>query len=317
MASARLFLLGWRLAPKVPEPVLRGTFNLLADLAWLRRGKGVRRLEANYAKIRPELDRRALRRLSRRGMRSYLRYFREAFTLQSLTAEQVNRRVRLVGAENAPEVIEQGGAAVLALGHLGNWDLAGAFATPNIAPVLTVAERLKPQEVYEAFVGYRSSIGIEVLGLGESGVFDALVAGARGRRRIICLLADRDLSHTGVEVRLAGHQAWVAAGPATVALRAGVRLHPTSSTYERVRGAERKAVGSPWRMVLHVHPAVAVPPLDGSLPPEEAKREQVRAYTQAWVDVLGSVIKKHTEDWHMLQRVFSADLDLERLPRVK
>ncbi len=35
--------------------------------------------------------------------------------------------------------------------------------------------------------------------------------------------------------------------------------------------------------------------------------------TQACADVLGAVVREHTEDWHMLQRVFLEDLDPERL----
>ena len=31
--------------------------------------------------------------------------------------------------------------------------------------------------------------------------------------------------------------------------------------------------------------------------------------TQACADVLGAAIREHTQDWHMLQRVFVDDLD--------
>ncbi|MCL2595748.1 MAG: phosphatidylinositol mannoside acyltransferase [Promicromonosporaceae bacterium] len=312
--NAKFYLFAWRHAPKVPEPILRGLFNVVADVAWLKRGKGVRRLEANYARVRPDLDAKAVRRLSRAGMRSYLRYFREAFTLQSATQEQINARVRLVGRENALDVIDGDAAAVLALGHLGNWDLAGAFATPNIAPVLTVAEKLKPEQLFAEFLKYRKNIGIEALGLGDPGVFDELVHGAKAGRRIICLLADRDLTARGVEVNLCGQRARVAAGPARVALDAGVDLIPTISTYERLTGERRRAAGTPWGTVLTLHPPVPVPPLDESLPEEERRRAQVATYTQGWVDALATALREHTEDWHMLQRVFTADLDPKKNP---
>jgi KDO2-lipid IV(A) lauroyltransferase len=35
--------------------------------------------------------------------------------------------------------------------------------------------------------------------------------------------------------------------------------------------------------------------------------------TQRCVDALGGAIREHTEDWHMLQRVFVEDLD-DRAP---
>ena len=312
---ARAYTFAWRHAAKVPEPVLRGAFTLVADLAWLRRGAGVRRMEANYARVRPELDARAIRRLARAGMRSYLRYFREAFTLQGSTPQQIDARVRLVDAQHVRGVLYDGEAAALALAHLGNWDLAGAWATPNLAPVLTVAEKLRPPELYEEFVGFRRSIGIEVLGLGDPDVFRELVRGARGGRRIVPLLADRDLTASGVEVRLCGRTARVAAGPAALALAAGVDLVPTMITYERLRGQRRRRAGTPWGIVITFYPPVPVPDPDPALPGPQRRKAQVAAMTQGWVDALADTLARHTEDWHMLQKVFVEDLDPERYAR--
>ncbi|GAB2467013.1 phosphatidylinositol mannoside acyltransferase [Xylanimonas ulmi] len=314
---ARAYTFAWRAAPRVPEPVLRAAFTVIADVAWARRGAGVRRLEANYARVRPELDAAAVRRLARAGMRSYMRYFREAFTLQGASREQITARVRVVGDENVRAAREDGAAIALALGHLGNWDLAGAWATPHLAPVLTVAEHLKPEALYEEFVGFRRSLGIEVIGLGERDVFRRLVRGARAGGRIVPLLADRDLTATGVEVDLAGGRARVAAGPAALALAAGVDLVPAAITYERLSGARRRAAGTPWGIVIHFHPPVPVPVPDPALTGPERRRAQIAAMTQAWVDALAVTLRERTEDWHMLQRVFVEDLDPARYARTR
>ncbi|PZR53880.1 phosphatidylinositol mannoside acyltransferase [Xylanimonas oleitrophica] len=314
---ARAYTFAWRHAPKVPEPLLRAVFTLVADVTWLRRGEGVRRLEANYARLRPELDAHGLRRLSRAGMRSYMRYFREAFTLQGSTPDQVRARVRLVDERHVRPAVEAGQAISLALGHLGNWDLAGAWATPNLAPVLTVAEKLRPPELYEEFVGFRRSIGIEVLGLGDADVFRRLVRGALEGGRVVPLLADRDLAATGVEVDLAGHRARVAAGPAALALAAGVPLVPAAITYERLRGERRRAAGTPWGIVVRFFAPVPVPPADPALSAPQRRRAQVEAMTQGWVDALAVTLRERTEDWHMLQRVFVDDLDPARYARTR
>ncbi|MBL0885713.1 phosphatidylinositol mannoside acyltransferase [Myceligenerans sp. I2] len=314
----RAYVLAWKLAPRVPEAVLRGLFSVIADITWLRRTKGVRRLEANYARVRPDLDAAGIRRLSRAGMRSYMRYFREAFTLHALDSRQIDARVRTRGYEKnlRPHLDldgpgtppERRGAASLALGHLGNWDLAGAWGTPHIAPVLTVAEKLRPAELFDLFVDFRRSIGITALGLGNDGVFDALVAGAKEGDRIVPLLSDRDLTSRGVQVDLLGHSAQVAAGPAALALDANVPLLPVAIHYERLHGARRRAAGSPWGIVITFHEPVAVP--DHTLP----RTERIRRLTQGWVDALGRSIAEHTADWHMLQRVFTEDLH-HRSPR--
>jgi KDO2-lipid IV(A) lauroyltransferase len=303
MNLAAAYTFAWRNATRIPEPVLRGLFTVVADVAWLRHGKSVRRLEANYARVRPELDAAAVRRLSRAGMRSYMRYFREAFTLQGLSPERLGARVRVEGYdEHIRPVVDGGGAAALALGHLGNWDLAGAYGSRYLADVLTVAERLKPDELFDEFVRFRSSMGIEVLALGNGDTLGALVRGAKEGRKLIPLLSDRDLTSTGVEVDLAGHRARVAAGPALLALHADIPVHAVGIIYERLRGARRRAAGTPWGIVIRFHPPLPVP--DAGLPSDE----QVRLLTQGWVDQVAQTIVEHTDDWHMLQRVFVADL---------
>ncbi len=314
---AKAYTFAWRHAAKIPEPILRGAFTLVADVVWLRHGGGVRRMEANYARVRPELDARAVRRLSRAGMRSYMRYFREAFTLQAVTSEQVEARVRVEGYEHVKAVPEEGAAVALALGHLGNWDLAGAWANPNLGPVLTVAEKLEPAALYEEFVAFRESIGIEVLGLGDNGVFRELVRGGRGGNRVIPLLADRDLTASGVEVDLCGHRARVAAGPAALALAAGIDLLPLTIRYERLDRARRKTARTPWGIVLRFHPAVPVPAEDPELPAPERRRAQVAVMTQGWVDAMAHDLREITEDWHMLQKVFVEDLDPERYAKTR
>jgi KDO2-lipid IV(A) lauroyltransferase len=303
MNVASAYTFAWRNATKIPEPLLRGLFTVVADVTWLRHGKSVRRMEQNYARVRPDLDAAGVRRLSRAGMRSYMRYFREAFTLQGVTSKQLKARVRVEGYdEHIRPVVDGGGAVSLALGHLGNWDLAGAYGSRYLAGVLTVAERLKPDEIFEEFVRFRSSIGINVLALGNGDVLGALIRGAKEGSKLIPLLSDRDLTSTGIEVDLAGHRARVAAGPALIGLEADVPVHAVGITYERLRGARRRAARTPWGIVIRFYPPLPVP--DPALP----RDERARLLTQGWVDQLEQTIVEHTDDWHMLQRVFVADL---------
>lgn len=314
--TAKLHTFAWRHAPKIPEPVLRAAFTLVADVTWVCRTQGVRRLEANYARVRPDLDRTALRRLTRAGMRSYMRYFREAFTLQGATPEQITARVRVEGRENLDPHVRAGRGVSLALAHLGNWDLAGAYASRHIAPVLTVAERLEPEELFQEFVAFRRSLGIDVLPLGDGDVFRNLVRGAAAGGVIIPLLADRDLTAHGIEVDLCGHRARVAAGPAMLALTAKVPLVPVGITYERLEGERKRAAGTTWGIVLRFYPEVPVPDLTtGTGKPD--KRAQSAAMTQGWVDAVGRTLAESAQDWHMLQRVFVADLDADRYARTR
>lgn len=136
-------------------------------------------------------------------------------------------------------------------------------------------------------------------------MFRGLVRACRNGPGLIPLLADRDLTATGVEADLFGLRARFAAGPAALAVSTGAPLVTTIVYYERLTGARRKAAKSPWGTVIDFMSPIEVP--DG-IP----RADQVRAVTQAWVDQLGIGIRAHPQDWHMLQKVFVEDLDPER-----
>ena len=239
-------------------------------------------------------------------MRTYLRYYAEAFALPRLTPEQIDARVRPVGAEAPAEAAGQGRPVVLALAHQGNYDLAGAWASRHLAPATTVAERLNPPEIFDAFVRMRDAVGMRIIPLDRgSDVFRELVRTAQRGRVLIPLLADRDLTSRGLEVDFLGERARVAVGPAALSIATGAMLVPTQVSHERLHGERRRAAGTPWGVVVTFGPPVPVPT---GVP----RSEQVRLMTQAWVDALGADIIEHPTHWHMLQKVFVADLDPER-----
>ncbi|MFJ8436394.1 phosphatidylinositol mannoside acyltransferase [Kitasatospora sp. NPDC094019] len=281
---------GWAVLKHLPEPAARALFDRLADSAWRRRGKRVLQLEANLLRVRPEADEARLRELSRAGMRSYMRYWQESFRLPVWGRARVLRDVRVDGFEQLREALESGRGAVIALPHMGNWDLAGAWVASLGYPFTTVAERLEPERLFDRFVAFRESLGMEVLPLTGGSVN---VVGTLARRlragKMVCLVGDRDLSEAGVGVSFFGEATRMPAGPAALCQRTGAALMPVTLWYEGriLRG--------------RIHPEVPVPA-------EGDRAERTRVMTQAMADVWEDAIRRHPEDWHMLQRFWLADL---------
>ena len=297
-AAVAGYRLGWGVVRRLPERSAHRLFDRLADLTVARGRTG--RLRENYARVRPDLDDAALDALVREGMRRYLRYWCEAFRLPDLTSAALEARVRTENDAEVRAVLSDGGSVVCFLGHLGNWDLAGAWGTQFLAPVTTVAERLRPEEVFREFLDFRESLGMTILPLtGGPDVFPALREAVR-RGGLVPLLADRDLTRRGVTVRFCDRPARMAPGPAALALAERVPLVPVSIRHE--------PRGDGWGIVVTFHPA-AHPPVSGTT------REKVLAMTQQCADALGAVVREHPEDWHMLQRVFLEDLAEDRLAR--
>jgi KDO2-lipid IV(A) lauroyltransferase len=294
----RLILLGyragWWLVRMLPARPAYLLFSLLAEFSWLRQGRGARQLEANLSRVVPDASPMRLKSLSRKGMHSYMRYWCDTFRLPDWSSDYILATCRAENDEPVRAHLAQGRGVVMALSHSGNWDHAGAWSTLALARVTTVAERLRPEELYQRFLHFRQRLGMEILPLGST-VFGILVRELR-TGGFVPLLADRDLSATGVPVNLFGEPARMATGPATLALVTGAALYPVTIRYERL------PAGAParWGTVVHFHPEV--------IPPEHGDRsEKIAVMTQACADALAEGIAAHPQDWHMLQRVFVAD----------
>ena len=284
------YLSGWRLVRLLPEPQAQAVFRRIADEIYRRHGGSVDRLRDNLSRLRPDLDEPALEDLTREAVRSYLRYWCESFRLPAWTTEDILRRTRTVGEHYIREAYAQGQGVVVPLPHMANWDWAGAWACATGMPLATVAERLRPERLYDEFVAYRNTLGMEILPLtGGDAAFPRLERWVRDGG-LVCLLADRDLSRTSIEVLLCDQPARMPRGPALLARRTGAPLVPVTLHY--VEGDMTVTFHSP------------VPHLDGD--------EGLAAMTQRIADVFTGALREHPQDWHMMQKVFADDLAARR-----
>lgn len=209
---------------------------------------------------------------------------------QSLDSALARRAV----VARAVAIDAYGGAPLLALPHSGNWDMAGMWLVQRHGTFTTVAERLKPESLYQRFIDYRESLGFEVLPLsgGERPPFEVLCERLRNNR-VVCLMAERDLTRTGVEVDFFGEPTRMPVGPAKLAVETGAALLPTHCWFE----------GRGWG--FQVYPAL------------DCTSGDVAAITQALADRFAQNIAAHPADWHMLQPQWLADLSESRRAQLR
>jgi KDO2-lipid IV(A) lauroyltransferase len=289
-----LYATAWTVVRRLPESAAYALFERVADVAVRRDGRSVQRLRANLAQVCPELSSSELHRVTREGMRSYLRYWCDAFRLPDWSHDRTVGTVRVEGEHHLRDNVGPGRPGVVAaLMHMGNWDHAGAWAALTGAPVVTVAEVLEPRRLFERFLAYRTALGIEVLPLhGKGSELLGTLAARLREGRLVPLLADRDLRASGIRVSLLGATASLPPGPAILALQTRAPLHPVSIWHED------GLPGRPRTLVIKFHDAVTVPR-------SGTTRDKVAAMTQAVADVFGESIRAHPTDWHMLQQVWT------------
>jgi len=286
---------GWMAVRALPEFLARNAFDTGARYA-ARRG-GPQQLRKNLARVIGVPPEEVPDELMRASLASYGRYWREAFRLPTMNHEVLARRLHesFRGFENLDAELAAGRGAVVALPHSGNWDMAGVWAVHRYGTFTTVAERLQPESLYRRFIDYREGLGFEVLPLsgGDRPVFDVLCERLRNGG-LVCLMADRDLTRTGVEVEFFGEATRMPAGPARLAIETGAALLSDHSWFEADGG---------WGFSIQ-------PALDCS-------SGDVRAITQALADQFATGIAAHPEDWHMMQPQWLADLSDAKRARLR
>ncbi len=279
---ALLYLLAWRVVRWLPEKVAYALFYSVGKSLAKRQSKSVRRLHSNLTRIKPEYNRKQMDSLMQASMRSYMRYWCDTFRFPDWSPERIMNTVEVHGEELLMNAIAARTGVIVALPHSGNWDHAGAYFCSKGVKLATVAERLKPELLFRKFVAYREAMGMEVLPLDSRSM--ATLARRLREGGLVALVADRDLSKTGVSVNFFGHIARMPAGPAVLAINTGAPLLTAYVSY----------TSTGIRIDFHL---IAIPDVGST-------QDRVALTVQRCADHFARGIAADPQDWHMLQRIW-------------
>ncbi len=216
----------------------------------------------------------------REAFASYARYWMESLRLPRMTPAEVDAGFTIEGLEHIRAALDAGTGAILALPHVGGWEVGGSWFVRQGFPLTVVVEALKPPELFTWFADLRRSQGFTVIPLSKSAGIS--VVRALRANQIVALVSDRDIAGGGVEVDFFGERTTLPGGPATLASRFGVPLLPTAVYF---KGAGHHAV---------VRPALAM-------------AGDPVADTQALAHELEDLIRAAPAQWHLFQPNWPSD----------
>ena len=280
--TATAYFAGWRIVRWLPEKRAYRLFEIIADRATAKNGKSFQRLENNLKRVKPELTASELQSLAKAGVRSYLRYWCDTFRSPDWSANRIQSTVTVNEPELLLEPVRNKRGVVVALPHAGNWDHAGSYFCSQGIPLVTVVERLKPEKLFRKFLEYRQAIGMEALPL-DGRVMGTLASRLR-EGKLVALIADRDLSRSGIDVKFFDGTARMPAGPALLAIRTGSDLITAYVSYTKT------GIHIDFRKVI--------------IASGETESEKVSKTVQLCADNFAAGISEHPQDWHMLQRIW-------------
>jgi phosphatidylinositol dimannoside acyltransferase len=253
-----------------------------------RRALVARHLERVYG--RP-LSGPQLNRLVDQVFASYGRYWADSLRLPSLGADEIRAGIAYEGHERIMAGVAAGRGTILALPHLGGWEWAGTHLGLD-NPISVVVERLEPPDLFDWFVAFREQLGMQVIPTGPKAA--AQCVKALSDNHILCLLSDRSVGDAAcVDVRFFGETTRIPAGPATLALRTGAALLPSTVYFEGIGAHHLGFVREP-------------------IPCERSGRlrADVQRVTQKLVEEFEFLIRRAPTQWHMLQPIWPGDEDV-------
>ena len=288
--AAYVYFAGWRIVRWLPERTAYTLAYAVAGFVTKRNGKNISRLRSNLRRTQPNMTELDLDLLVIDAMRSYMRYWCDTFRFPDWSPDRVRETVSVTNEHLLLDAITAKTGVIVSLPHAGNWDHAGAYFCAKGIHLVTVVEHLKPEKLFLKFLGYREAMGMEVLPL------DGRVLGTLAQRlrhgALVALIADRDLSRSGINVNFFGGPSRMPAGPALLAIKTSAPLITAFVSYTETG--------------IHIDFNEVPIPASGS---DEAKVSQI---VQSMAQQFEDGISAHPQDWHMLQRIWTDGDFVER-----
>jgi phosphatidylinositol dimannoside acyltransferase len=269
---------------------VRATHGLgvgIAEIAYRLSKRKRETVYENMRRVRPEGDPHEWHRLARHSFYNYARYWVDFLRCYHLSGEEIVEFLVVPhGTEWFDISLEKGRGIVLALPHYGSWDMIGGWVGHRYPSFWAVAEVLKPLPMYEFHTELRRRMGIRIIPLAENTVEKVIeVLLSNG---MVCLLSDRLIAGSGVEVEFFGEKVLMPIGPALLGVKLGTAVIPclTIKKYGRYHGY----VG---------------PPLEIEVTGDT--RRDVQVNTQKMARVFEDFIREDPTQWHMFQPIFKAN----------
>ncbi|TMK61063.1 MAG: phosphatidylinositol mannoside acyltransferase [Actinobacteria bacterium] len=273
---------GW-LGRTIPTQTGRMLFRWAGSLAYHVAPRARSTVAANQAMVLGRaVDDPLVQAVTKEAFRRYARYWFDAFDVVDWSDDRIDAAFAWNGIEHLADPVAAGTGVIAVLPHMGNWDAAGRAMLQRGLPVVSVAERLRPEELFRLFLEHRQALGMTIIGLDQNGRVGRALTSALAEGRVVALVADRDLTGRGVEVEMFGGRRKLPAGPALLALSSDAPI-VVASIYETPTG---------WRCVLH---PLAEVPRTGS------RREDARAITMEIARAFERAISASPPDWHLFQ----------------
>ena len=252
--------------------------GFLGKLAYFLIGEARRKTLSNLSlAFGKELDETKLRKLACQVFENVGKNVADVVRLKKMKWEDIERITEIEGLKYLDQVYKAGKGVIGLTGHMGNFELLGAYFSLKGYKVSVVGRELYDLRLDRLLVENRESAGIENIpsSAGVKPILKALRAG-----KILGVLADQDSSRVrGVFVDFFGRPARTPVGPVLLAYKTGSPIVPMAI----VRKDKNK------------YKIIVKPPVELTF--SEDREKDITDVTQKCTKVLESIIREYPDQW--------------------
>lgn len=222
----------------------------------------------------PEWSRARVHATARRTFRNFGVALAEFLKAPSMTRDQLEQRVELIGREHLDAAFREGKGVLLLTGHFGNWELMARYLVLLGYPIAVIARPTEDPATTELVTMVRERCGYRVYARGNAA--RAVLKTLRANEAV-GILPDQNAGDVFVE--FFGQKAGCVAGPAIFHLRTGAPIVPLFNV----------------RLPGDYHRIEILPPMH--FEPSGDLQADAQRIMQAWHDLLESYVRRYPDQW--------------------
>jgi len=141
----------------------------------------------------------------------------DAFAIPRFNRVNIDNYVKVEGIEHLQNGLKNGTGVIALTGHIGNWELMGAYLAMKGYPINVVGAPIYDQRLDDLVVKNREQAGMKNIARGSA---TREILRALRRNEVVGILIDQDSKRIeGIFVDFLGHQAYTPVGPVVLAMK--------------------------------------------------------------------------------------------------
>jgi len=199
-------------------------FKTIGTLAYYVIPRERKKTQTHLKLVYPEKSEREISRMAKQVFVNVSCNVVDAFRISRFNKDNIDQFVSIKGLEKLDAALAQNKGVLALTGHIGNWELLGAYLAIKGYPLHVIGAPLYDPRIDKLVVNNRKNSGLKYIPRGQS---TRLILKALKKREMIGILIDQDSRHVSGEfIDFLGHEAYTPVGPVVLAQKTKAPLVP-------------------------------------------------------------------------------------------